>query len=117
MKDNILKEKSYDFALKIIIIYKKLSKIKKEYVISKQLLKCGTSIGANVEEAIGGQSRSDFIAKLSIAYKEARETNYWIRLLSDSGYISKEERVLLIDVCDELLRLLAAILQTSKKNA
>jgi four helix bundle protein len=117
MKENILKDKSYAFALKTINIYKHLTEIKREFVISKQLLRSGTSIGANIEEAIGGQSRSDFIAKLSIAYKEARETNYWISLLTDSGYLSKKDKISLIEDCSELLRILAAILQTTKKKS
>ena len=80
-KDNIIQTKSYDFALRIVKLYKHLSQEKKEFVLSKQLLRSGTSIGANIEEAIGGQSRKDFFAKLTIAYKEARESHYWIRLL------------------------------------
>ncbi len=81
MKNNIIQRKSYDFAIRIVRIYKYLCEEKKEYTLSKQLLRSGTSIGANVEEAIGGQSEKDFFAKLTIAYKEARETKYWIRLL------------------------------------
>ncbi len=75
-KDNIIQEKSYDFAVRIVNLYKHLLQEKKEFVLSKQLLRSGTSIGANIEEAIGGQSRKDFYAKLTIAYKEARETHY-----------------------------------------
>ncbi len=86
-KDNIIQEKSYDFAVKIVKLYKRLSQEKKEFVLSKQLLRSGTSIGANIEEAIGGQSRKDFYAKLTIAYKEARETHYWIRLLKDTSFL------------------------------
>ncbi len=77
-KDNIIQTKSYNFAVRIIKLYKHLSQEKKEFVLSKQLLRSGTSIGANIEEAIGGQSRKDFFAKLTIAYKEARESHYWI---------------------------------------
>lgn len=80
-KRNIIKDKSFAFAIEIINVYKYLSSENKEYVLSKQLLKSGTSIGANVEEAIGGVSKRDFIAKLGIAYKESRETMYWLRLL------------------------------------
>ncbi len=83
-KDNVIQIKSYDFAVRIVKLYKHLSQEKKEFVLSKQLLRSGTSIGANVEEAIGGQSRKDFFAKLTIAYKEARESHYWIRLLRDT---------------------------------
>ena len=83
MKDNIIQKKSYDFALTIIALYRNLVK-GNEFVLSKQLLRSGTSIGANVEEAQAGQSRADFISKMSIASKEARETCYWLRLLRDS---------------------------------
>ncbi len=91
-KDNVIKEKSYAFALRIIKLYKYLCKEKNEFVLSKQILRSGTSIGANIEEAVGSQSQKDFIAKLSIAYKESRETHYWIRLLKDSDYIKKENQ-------------------------
>ena len=87
-KDNIIQIKSYDFAVRIVKLYNHLSQEKKEFVLSKQLLRSGTSIGANVEEAIGGQSRKDFYAKLTIAYKEARESHYWIRLLNDTEYLT-----------------------------
>lgn len=80
---NIVQEKSYQFALNIITTTRLLVDSQREYALSRQLLKSGTSIGANVEEAIGGQSKRDFIAKLSIAYKEARETKYWLRLIRD----------------------------------
>ena len=88
-KDNIIQEKSYAFAIKIVSLYKSLIHEKKEFILSKQLLKSGTSIGANVEEAIEGQSRKDFYVKLTIAYKEARETHYWLRLLRDTGYLDQ----------------------------
>ena len=84
--DNVIQEKSFAFAIRIVNAYKYLKFEKQEFVLSKQMLRSGTSIGANVEEAIGGQSKADFISKLSIAYKEARETLYWLRLLNDSGY-------------------------------
>ncbi|WP_316316556.1 four helix bundle protein, partial [Clavibacter michiganensis] len=82
MKENVLLEKSFDFAVRVVKAYKFLVEEKKEYVLSKQFVRSGTSIGANAEEAVGGQSKADFISKISIAYKEARETNYWIRLLT-----------------------------------
>lgn len=81
MKENLIADKSLKFAKRIYFLYKSLTEEKKEYIISKQILRSGTSIGANVEEAIGGQSKKDFLSKFSIAYKEARETHYWIRLL------------------------------------
>ncbi|MEM9674022.1 MAG: four helix bundle protein [Bacteroidota bacterium] len=87
--DNPVREKSFAFAIRVVGLYKYLVNKKKEFVLSKQLLKSGTSIGANVEEGIGGISREDFRAKLSIAYKEARETKYWLRLLHATGFIDE----------------------------
>jgi|SRR3990167_7978477 len=84
MKENVVAIKSYAFALRIVNLYKYLVNEKHEYVLSKQILRSGTAIGANIEEAIGGQSNKDFISKLSVAYKEARETRYWINLLRDT---------------------------------
>ncbi len=89
MKNNIIAKKSFLFAVRIVKAYQYLVKEKKEYVLSKQLLRNGTSIGANIEEAIGSQSTAEFLAKLSISYKEARETDYWIRLLNETGYPSQ----------------------------
>ena len=116
MKENILKEKSYAFALRIVKVYRHLYETKHEGVLSIQLLRCGTSIGANVEEAIGAQSRKDFVSKLSIAYKEARETNYWLRLLLDSNYLNQKEYDSLIFDNEELLRIIGAIQRTIKKS-
>ena len=80
-KDNIIQKKSFAFAVRVVNLYKYLTTQKKEYVLSKQLLRSGTSVGANVEESIGGQSERDFLSKLSISYKEARESKYWLKLL------------------------------------
>lgn len=102
--DNVVQNKSYDFALRIVKVYKYLSQEKKEFVLSKQLLRSGTSIGANIEEAIGGQSKADFFAKLTIAYKEARESKYWIRLLRDSDYLTIEQSDDLLKDVEELLK-------------
>jgi len=113
MKHNIVQEKSYAFALRIIRLYKYLC-TKNEYELSKQILRSGTSIGANIEEAIGGQSTKDFISKLSIAYKEARETHYWLRLLHDSDYIETKDFETIIHDCTELLKLIGSIQQTTK---
>ena len=88
MKDNVIQNKSYDFALRIVKLSRFLNEEKNEYILSKQVLRSGTSVGANIEEAIGGQSHKDFIGKMSIAYKDARESLYWLRLLNDSDYIS-----------------------------
>ncbi|MHA1169383.1 MAG: four helix bundle protein [Candidatus Hodarchaeales archaeon] len=115
--ENVVREKSYAFALRIVKLYKYITEKNKERVISKQLLRCGTSIGANVEEAIGGQSKRDFIAKISISYKEARETEYWLRLLHDSGYLDDNAAESVLSDCRELLKLLGSILKTSKTSA
>ncbi|MEQ8624706.1 MAG: four helix bundle protein [Vicingaceae bacterium] len=113
-KENPLKEKSYAFALKIARIVTQIQLEKKEYVLSKQLLRAGTSIGANVEEAIGGQSNKDFLHKISIAYKEARESHYWLRLLIDLEKVNnKVGKELLIDA-EELLKIITAIQRTLK---
>jgi len=103
-KDNSVQIKSYAFARRIIKVYKYLSVEKKVFVLSKQLLISGTSIGAIIGEAIGGQSEKDFYAKFTISYKETRETHYWIRLLKDSNYLSEEEARSLLKDTDELLR-------------
>jgi four helix bundle protein len=102
--------------VKIVKLYQHLCEDKREYVLSKQLLRCGTSIGANVEEALGGQSDKDFFAKLTIAYKEARETHYWIRVLTDSSYITKEESESLLNDVDELLRIIGSIQKNITKQ-
>ena len=90
MKENLIANKTYNFSIQIIELSKDLIS-QNEYVLSKQILKSGTSIGANVEEAIGGISKKDFRAKMSISYKEARETHYWLRLLKDTNYITNEK--------------------------
>lgn len=113
--DNVVLLKSYNFAVRAIKIYQHLSKEKKEFILSKQLLKSGTSIGANVEEAMGGSSKKDFIAKLRIAYREARETKYWLRLLHDTDYIDTKSFNSMFDDCEELLKLLYSIIKSSKQ--
>ncbi|QQR83151.1 four helix bundle protein [Candidatus Peregrinibacteria bacterium] len=113
MKRSIIQEKSYFFALKIISFYKYLAHQQREYIIAKQILRSGTSIGANVEEAAGGQSRKDFIAKLCISYKETRETHYWLRLIRDSELAPLDKVTVLIKDCEELLRILGAIKKTT----
>jgi four helix bundle protein len=114
IKKNIVKDKSYKFALRIIKLYKYLCDEKKEYVLSKQLLRSGTSVGANVEEAIGGISKKDFLNKMFTAYKEARETNYWINLLRDSEYIEVKAADSLQADCEEILKIIGKIISTSK---
>ena len=115
-KDNIIQIKSYAFAVRIVKVYQFLSDEKKEFTLSKQLLRSGTSIGANIEKAIGGQSEKDFYAKLTISYKEARETHYWIRLLTDTKYLTTEQsESLLIDVT-ELLKIIGSIQKTLRNS-
>ena len=116
MKDNIIVNKSFDFAVKTVRIYQKLTLEKREFVLSKQLLKSGTSIGANIEEAVGGFSRKDFIAKLQISYKEARETKYWLKLLYVTNYIDKTDSESLLADTEEILKILVSILKTSKNG-
>ena len=113
---NIVQEKSFEFAVRIVNLYKYLCEEKKEYVLSKQVLRSGTSVGANIEEGLGGQSNKDFIAKLSIAYKEARETIYWIKLLSRTEYLSQEQTFSILQDADELCKIIAQILITMKKR-
>lgn len=112
--NNILQEKSYDFALKVTLYCFQIQNENREYVLTKQLLRSGTSIGANFEEAIGGQSRKDFFAKLTISYKEARETHYWLRLLRDSGIAIKTTTEALLKDCEEIIRIIGAIQTTMK---
>ena len=116
MRENIVVQKSYDFSLKIVRLYKDLIEKKKDYVISRQILRSGTAIGSNVEEAIGGQSKKDFVAKLSIAYKEARETHYWLRILRDSDFMEKEQAEEFLKDCDELMRIIGSIQKTIKSQ-
>ncbi len=112
MEENIILSKTYNFALRIIELYKYLAYEKKEYTLSKQILRSGTSIGANSEEATGSISKKDFRAKFFIAYKEARETHYWIRLLRDSNYINKQLASELLAELNEILKIIGAILKT-----
>ena len=112
--DNIIVDKSKAFALRIIRLYQYLKNEKSEYVLSKQLLRSGTSIGANVKEAIRGQSRADFYAKLNISLKEASETEYWLELLHESEYIGEKAFNSIYADCQELIKLLVAITKTQK---
>lgn len=114
MKDNIILEKSYAFAIKIVKLYQFLSQEKKEFVLSKQILRSGTSIGANVEEAVGGISKKEFRAKMSIAYKESRETDYWLRLLKDTEIIEEKLFNSLYQENKELLKILYKIIKSSE---
>lgn len=110
------KEKSYAFALRMIKMYRHLTSEKREFVLSKQVLRSGTSIGANVREALGAQSKKDFLSKMSIAYKEALETEYWLMLLRDSEYIDTNASESILADCRELIKLTASIILTTRKN-
>lgn len=118
MKETPVKTKSYAFAIRIVKLFQWLRAKKNEQVLSKQILRCGTSIGANVEEAGGAYSERDFYAKIQIAFKEALETRYWLRLLRDTDYIEPKAFDSLYDDCDELIRILSSITKTLReKNA
>jgi len=116
MKENVIQDKSFKFAVRIVKLYKFLCEEKKEFVLSKQVLRCGTSIGANIEEAISGQSDKDFIAKISIAQKEARETRYWLKLLVETDYITVEQSDSLLNDIEEINKIIAKILLTMKNK-
>ncbi|MBI2418975.1 MAG: four helix bundle protein [Ignavibacteriales bacterium] len=115
--NNAILEKSYKFSLRIIKLHQYLIKNKTAYIIANQVLRCGTSIGANCEEGNSGQSRKDFIAKLFISFKEAKETHYWLRLLRDSEMLDAKLSESLITDCDELIKLLTSILKTTRNNS
>ena len=114
-KDNIIVKKSYAFALEVITLYKLLIE-KKEFVMSKQILRSGTSIGANIHEAVASESKKDFIHKLSIAVKESRETSYWLNLLKDSNFINKEDFNKLHISCPEIIKIFNSIILTTKEK-
>ena len=116
MNKNIVKEKSFDFAIRIVKLYKYLMDEKKEFVLSKQILRSGTSIGANVNEAQQGQSRKDFLMKMNISLKECTETKYWIELLSATDYINTEQKESIITDCIELEKLLTSIVKTTSNQ-
>ena len=114
--DNVIVQKSKSFALRIIKLYKFMLTEHHEYILSKQVLKSGTSIGANVREATRGQSKADFYSKMNIALKECSETEYWLELLHESGYISDKDFESIYADCQSLLRLLSSITQNQKKE-
>ena len=116
MSDNIVKDKSRLFALRIIKLYKYLNDEKNEYIMSKQLLRCGTSIGANIVEAHNAMSKKEFIAKMNISLKETAETDYWLDLLKESDYIKLNEFESINSDCEEIKKLLTSIIKTSNKN-
>ena len=116
MNDNIIENKSFQFAIRMVNLYKHLTLEKKEYIMSKQLLRCGTSVGANVAEGERGQTKADFYYKMSIALKEANETYYWLRLLHETNYLSEKEFVSLETDLKEIIALLIAICKTTQEN-
>jgi len=111
--DITIQERSFEFSLKIVDLYKNLRYDRKEFVLSKQVLRSGTSIGANIEEASAAQSKKDFISKMNIALKEARETHYWLRLLKESGYISEND---ISSECEIIKKILGSIIINTKRN-
>lgn len=116
MKESILKTKSYKFAIRIVKLYQFLVKEKREFVLSKQVLRSGTSIGALIREAEFGQSRADFINKMSIALKEANETIYWLEILKDTDYVNDKLFQSLYADCEELIRMLISTVKTAKNS-
>ena len=114
MSENAVREKSMGFAVRIVKLYQYLSEEKKEHVISKQLLRSGTSIGANVREALQGQSKKDFTAKMSISLKEAVETEYWLELLYKTEYLTREQYDSIDNDCGEMARILTAIVKSAR---
>jgi len=114
LKQNLILDKSFAFAVMTVNLYKHLSTEKKEYVLSKQLLRSGTSIGANVKEAVVAQSKREFIAKLNISLKEANESEYWLELLHQTGYIGENADILV--ECRSIIRILTSIIKSSNNN-
>jgi four helix bundle protein len=114
-EENVILTKSFDFAVKVLLMCKRVRIEHREYDLTRQLMRSATSIGANAEEAIGGISRKDFSAKLGISYKEARESKYWLRLLYATDQIEKAEFESLINDCEEILRILFSIIRTTNK--
>src|SRR5688572_16458738 len=106
MSESIIVKKAYSFALEIVKAYKQLISEKKEYVLSKQLVRCGTSIGANVNEAVSSQSKKEFVYKLGISLKEARETQFWLNVLNDSGYLDNNMFLDLNNECGQIIKIL-----------
>jgi four helix bundle protein len=114
--DNVIENKSFQFAIRTVRLYKFLCEEKKEYILSKQLLRAGTSIGANVTESQQAQSKPDFVSKISIALKEASETKYWIKLLGATEYLSENQTKSILDDCVEIEKILVTILKSAKNQ-
>ena len=116
MKKTTVKEKSFDFAIRIVKLYKYLMDEKKEFVLSKQILRSGTSIGANINEAQQGQSKKDFLMKMNISLKECTETKYWIELLSATDFINLEQKKSIMNDCIEIEKMLTSIVKTTSES-
>ena len=114
-KPNIIKAKTYQFAIDIVLLYKEMMN-QNEFVLSKQIVRAGTSIGANIEESVAAQSRKDFISKMAISSKEARETNYWLRLIRDANLLRDVDLTRLINESEEIIKIITSIVKTSKTN-
>ena len=114
--ENVIVKKSYAFAIRIIRLYQFLSQEKKEYILSKQLLRCGTAIGAMVKESEHAQSKADFLNKMNVALKEANETEYWLMLLKDTDYFTTKQFESIHPDCSEILKLLASIVKSTKES-
>ena len=116
MKENVIKTKSFQFAVETVKLYKEIQQTKHEYILSKQLLRSGTSIGANVREGVNAESKADFIHKLGVAQKECDESIYWLELLHATEYISQTEMLRMRSDAEEILRILRSIIITAKQN-
>lgn len=116
MNSSLVADKSFAFAVRIVKLYKYLCDEKKEYVLSKQLLRSGTSIGANIQEGLNGQSKRDFLMKMNISLKEASETHYWIRLMVASDILSEHEAKTILEDCIELVKMLTSIVKTTAES-
>ncbi|MEI7897890.1 MAG: four helix bundle protein [bacterium] len=113
MKENVIKDRSFELAVEIVLVYQYLTREKREYVLSKQVLRSGTSAGANISEGVAAQSKREFCHRLSIAYKESRETEFWLKLLCSTGYLTSEKVSAAMKKCEEVNRILFAILKTT----
>jgi four helix bundle protein len=116
MKKSLVAEKAFEFAVKVVLVAEKISNSKREFILTKQLIRSATSIGANCHEAEHAESKKDFIHKLSVALKEANETQYWLNLMKATNYLELNEFQELELLCTELIKMLTAIIKTSKQN-
>jgi len=114
--ENVIVEKTYRFAVKSVLLYKRLIAEQKEFILSKQLVRSGTSPGANVEEGLAGESRKDFVSKFSIALKESREAHFWLRILRDTGFIDENTAHEYLTECEEIIKIPTSIVKTTKNS-